>query len=142
MTTSWLSPGEPKAAGMSQSRLKLLDAALQDAVDRRAIPGAVGLIVRRGRVAWCGAFGYVDREAGIAMPADAIFRIASMTKPVVSLAAMMLVEEGARPTSTPHNMLPFSIQQKPPNIARSLMPGRRASAARMRSARWGSCGIT
>ena len=80
---------------MSPSRLNLLDAALQGAVDRRAIPGAVGLIVRRGRVAWRGACGYLDREASIAMPADAIFRIASMTKPVVSLAAMMLVEEGA-----------------------------------------------
>jgi CubicO group peptidase (beta-lactamase class C family) len=80
---------------MSPSRLERLDAALQDAVDQRAIPGAVGLIARHGRVAWCGACGYLDREAGIAMPTDAIFRIASMTKPIVSLAAMMLVEEGA-----------------------------------------------
>jgi CubicO group peptidase (beta-lactamase class C family) len=95
MTTPWLAPDEPEAAGLSRPRLERLDAAFAAAVDRREIPGAVVVVARRGRIAWHSACGFLDREAGIAMPTDAIFRIASMTKPVVSLAAMMLVEEGA-----------------------------------------------
>jgi CubicO group peptidase (beta-lactamase class C family) len=63
-------------------------------VDSEKIPGAVVLVLRNGKVAYSGAFGYQDREKQVLMKGDAIFRIASMTKPLVSVAVMMLVEEG------------------------------------------------
>jgi CubicO group peptidase (beta-lactamase class C family) len=80
--------------GLSTQRLKILDAAFQSEVDSEKIPGAVVLILRNGKVAYSGAFGYQDREKQVLMKGDAIFRIASMTKPLVSVAVMMLVEEG------------------------------------------------
>ncbi|MDI4232918.1 serine hydrolase [Bradyrhizobium sp. Arg237L] len=85
---------QPEELGISAQRLKILDAAFQSEVDSGKLPGAVVLIVRNGKVAYSRAFGYQDREKQIAMKPDAIFRIASMTKPLVSVAAMMLVEEG------------------------------------------------
>jgi CubicO group peptidase (beta-lactamase class C family) len=85
---------EPGEVGLSAPRLKTIDAAFQSEVDNGKIPGAVVLIVRNGKVAYARAFGYQDREKQVVMKPDAIFRIASMTKPLVSVAAMMLVEEG------------------------------------------------
>src|SRR6185436_20854715 len=84
----------PEPAGLSAARLKVLDSAFQAEVDSGKIPGAVVVIVRNGRVAYSRAFGYQDREKQVMMKPDAIFRIASMTKPLVSVAVMMLVEEG------------------------------------------------
>ena len=71
-----------------------LTEAFQAEVDKGAIPGAVVLIARRGKVAYCEAFGFQDRENKQPMHTDAIFRIASMSKPITSVAVMMLVEEG------------------------------------------------
>ena len=85
---------QPEEVGLSKQRLKILDAAFQSEVDSGKIPGAVVLILRNGKVAYSGAFGYQDREKQVLMKGDAIFRIASMTKPLVSVAVMMLVEEG------------------------------------------------
>src|SRR4051794_28414934 len=64
------------------------------ATDRGAVPGVVTLIVSRDGVLYQGAAGKQDVARGVPMPADAIFRIASMTKPVTSVAVMMLVEAG------------------------------------------------
>jgi CubicO group peptidase (beta-lactamase class C family) len=85
---------QPEEVGLSAARLKVLDSAFQSEVDQGKIPGAVVLIVRNGKVAHSRAFGFQDREKQVAMKPDAIFRIASMTKPLVSVAVMMLVEEG------------------------------------------------
>ncbi len=84
----------PEAVGMSSARLARLDAALQHAVDIGELPGAVVMIARDGKLVHARNFGWQDRERKIAMNDDAIFRIYSMTKPIVSVAAMMLVEEG------------------------------------------------
>ncbi len=84
----------PEDVGMSSARLARLDAALQQAVDIGEIPGAVILIARDGKLVHARNFGWQDRERKIAMNDDAIFRIYSMTKPIVSVATMMLVEEG------------------------------------------------
>jgi CubicO group peptidase (beta-lactamase class C family) len=67
---------------------------LQADIDEGLAPGAVLLIARRGQIASFEALGYRDREDGAVMTLDTIFRIASMTKPVASVAAMMLAEEG------------------------------------------------
>ncbi len=84
----------PEEVGFSSERLKRLSAGIEKDVEQGAIPGAVAVIVRKGKVAYCEAFGYRDREKRSPMKKDAIFRIASMTKPFTSLAVMMLTEEG------------------------------------------------
>jgi CubicO group peptidase (beta-lactamase class C family) len=84
----------PEDAGFSVDRLGRITALLQGEVDKGAIPGAVVLVAREGKLVYLQALGYRDREKKIAMKADAIFRIASMTKPITSVAVMMLAEEG------------------------------------------------
>ncbi len=84
----------PEDVGFSSERLKRLTQKFQQDVDKGEIPGAVVLIARKGKVAYFEAFGYQDREKRVPMKIDAIFRIASMTKPITSVALMMLAEEG------------------------------------------------
>src|SRR5262245_14976468 len=67
---------------------------LRAASERGRIPGAVVIVARKGRIAYVDAVGFRDKAAGAPMTQDAIFRIASMTKPLVSVATMMLYEEG------------------------------------------------
>ncbi len=78
----------------SPARLARLDSALQRYVDEGRVPGAVLLILRDGRVAHEVAVGWSDREAHRPMRPDALFRIASQTKALTTVAAMQLVEEG------------------------------------------------
>jgi CubicO group peptidase (beta-lactamase class C family) len=80
--------------GLSSQRLERLTQLLKADVDKAKIPGAVALVSRKGRVAYFEAFGSRDKASGATMTKDAIFRIYSMTKPITSVAAMMLVEEG------------------------------------------------
>lgn len=84
----------PKSAGFSAERLQRIDVRLQDYVDRGEVAGVVGLIARRGKVVYHKSFGFRDAEAKAPMTNDVIFRIASMTKPIASVALMMLWEEG------------------------------------------------
>ncbi|NPU65835.1 beta-lactamase family protein [Bradyrhizobium sp. 83012] len=84
----------PENVGLSSERLQRLTHAFQADVDKGLIPGAVVLVARKGKVAYAKAFGFQDREKQVPMKLDAIFRVASMTKPFTSVAAMMLVEEG------------------------------------------------
>jgi CubicO group peptidase (beta-lactamase class C family) len=85
---------KPEDVGFSSERLKRVTDAFQSEVDKGAIPGAVVLIARKGKIAYFEAFGFQDRENKKPMTTDAIFRIASMSKPITSVAVMMLVEEG------------------------------------------------
>jgi len=85
----------PDAAGFSPVRLERLGALLRADTDAAAIPGAVALIVRDGKVCFHEAFGYADHVKGLAMQHNAIFRIASMTKPLTVVAALMLMERGS-----------------------------------------------
>ncbi|MDP1582313.1 MAG: serine hydrolase domain-containing protein [Bradyrhizobium sp.] len=71
-----------------------LDASLRGAVERKEVPGVVALITDRERVLYQGAFGVADVATGRPLTADALFRIASMTKPITSVALMQLVEQG------------------------------------------------
>jgi CubicO group peptidase (beta-lactamase class C family) len=84
----------PEGVGFSSDRLKRVTDAFQSEVDKGAIPGAVVLIARNGKIAYFEAFGFRNRENKEPMKTDAIFRIASMSKPITSVAVMMLVEEG------------------------------------------------
>jgi CubicO group peptidase (beta-lactamase class C family) len=95
MTSMGLPRAErPEQVGLSSERLDRITATLRADVEAGAIPGAVLAIARGGRIGYAEAVGYRDREADAKMPFDAIFRIASMTKPIVSVAAMALAEEG------------------------------------------------
>src|SRR5256884_1072081 len=71
-----------------------MDAILRAAVERKDVPGVVALVTNRDRVVYQGAFGVADVSTGRALAMDALFRIASMTKPVTSLALLQLVEQG------------------------------------------------
>ena len=84
----------PEEVGLSSQRLATLSSAIKERVDNGNIPGAVALIVRNDRVAYYESFGRLDPAARDPMGKDAIFRIYSMTKAIVSVATMMLYEEG------------------------------------------------
>ncbi len=84
----------PEDVGFSSERLARLGKFFQSDIDKGAIPGVVLLVARDSKVVYLQALGYQDREKSIPMKSDAIFRIFSMTKPVTSVAVMMLAEEG------------------------------------------------
>jgi CubicO group peptidase (beta-lactamase class C family) len=84
----------PAEVGLLAERLEKISTGFKDDVEKGLIPGATVLIARKGKIAYFEAFGYQDRERGVPMSPNAIFRIASMTKPFTSLAIMMLAEEG------------------------------------------------
>jgi CubicO group peptidase (beta-lactamase class C family) len=85
---------KPESVGLSSSRLERIATAVQRSIGSGRIAGAVTLVVRRGQTAWFRAQGMADREAGTPMRTDTLFRICSMTKPITSVAVMMLYEEG------------------------------------------------
>ena len=85
---------DPEAAGLSPERLGRIGRFLNSEIADNKIPGAVMLIERHGKLAYFEAFGVRDPATKAPMTADTIFRIYSMSKPITSVAAMMLVEEG------------------------------------------------
>lgn len=88
------SDAKAEEAGFSESRLSRIDNLLEEHVKNQNIPGAVALIVRNGKIVYHKAFGYSDVDKKNALKKDAIFRIASQSKAITSLAVMMLWEEG------------------------------------------------
>jgi CubicO group peptidase (beta-lactamase class C family) len=93
MTTP-LPTAKPEEVGLSQAALDRLSAALRERIASGHIPGAVALVARHGKVAYHQSFGRLDPASDKPMGTDAIFRIYSMTKAIVSVAVMMLWEEG------------------------------------------------
>ncbi len=89
-----LPAAKPESLGSSSERLERIGTAVQHDIDDKRIAGAVTLVIRHGHVAWFKSQGMMDREAGKPMQPDAMFRICSMTKPITSVALMMLYEEG------------------------------------------------
>jgi CubicO group peptidase (beta-lactamase class C family) len=84
----------PEAAGMSSERLGRLTETFQQGIDQGELPGAVVAVARNGRLVYEKAFGFQNREDKIPMKTGSVFRIASMSKPITSVAVMMLAEEG------------------------------------------------
>ena len=84
----------PESVGMSTQRLGRISAAFKQQIDNGNLPGVVVMVARKGRLVYTDAIGFQNKEAGMPLSKDAIFRIYSMTKPLVSVAAMMLVEDG------------------------------------------------
>jgi len=85
---------KPETVGLSSARLDRLAQAIKQDVEHGRMPGAVVAIARKGKLAYYESFGFVDKAAGTPMPKDAIFALASMTKPMVAVAALMLAEQG------------------------------------------------
>ena len=84
----------PEDIGLSTAGLARLTRVMHDEIQRGRVPGAVALIARRGQLGYFESFGQRDPASNSPMARDSIFRIYSMTKPIVSAAAMMLWEEG------------------------------------------------
>ena len=89
-----LPTARPEQVGISTERLARIRIAMKRYVDKGLVPGVVTLVARRGRVVSFDAIGYRDVESKAPMTTNTIFRIASMTKPIASVALMMLYEEG------------------------------------------------
>ncbi len=115
----------PESVGISSKRLDRIRTAMQRYVDRGEVPGVVTLVARQGQVVHFDAVGYADADAKTPLKTDAIFRIASMTKPITSVALMMLYEEGHFLLSDPiHKWLPeFTDMQ----VIEPAPPGQRVA---------------
>jgi CubicO group peptidase (beta-lactamase class C family) len=94
LTAADLPTAKPEDVGMSSERMHRIHDAIQRHIDAGEISGAVTLVVRRGRLVHLEAHGLMDIESKRPMEKDAIFRIASMSKPVTGVAVMMMLEEG------------------------------------------------
>jgi len=94
LTAATLPGGKPEDIGFSSERLLRINETVQRYIDSGQISGAVTMVTRKGRVAHFEAQGLMDIESKAAMRKDAIFRMASMSKPVTGVAILMLMEEG------------------------------------------------
>ncbi|HEX5140454.1 MAG TPA: serine hydrolase domain-containing protein [Dehalococcoidia bacterium] len=94
MTVDRMIETEPEDVGLSSARLENVTRVVHRAVDEGRIPGGMTLVGRHGKVAYFDTYGSADLEAGKPLAEDTIFRIYSMTKPIVSVALMTLYEEG------------------------------------------------
>lgn len=84
----------PQSQGLSKERLSRIRQVIQTEIDANRMPGAVVIVARQGKIVHADTIGFQDKDAGKPLKRDAIFRAYSMTKPMVSVLAMMLVEEG------------------------------------------------
>ena len=94
MTSIALKKAPPLEAGLIPERIERLKAVMQDEVDRKRLPGAVALVSRHGKIAMFESLGWQDAATQTPMATDSVFRIYSMTKPITSVAIMMLYEQG------------------------------------------------
>jgi CubicO group peptidase (beta-lactamase class C family) len=106
--SSWrkepLTTAKPESQGFSSERLGRIDSLFQKLVDQRLIAGATALVARKGKIVYFRSTGYNDLENKVPLEKDAIFRIASQTKAITSVAVMMLFEEGRISLSDPISM--------------------------------------
>ena len=93
-TTTPISTAAPQSVGVSPQRLDRLTAAFKKEVDEKHLPGAVMMISRKGKLVYTQAIGARDPKGADGVKADTLFRIYSMTKPIVSVAAVILMEDG------------------------------------------------
>jgi CubicO group peptidase (beta-lactamase class C family) len=92
--TPSLPHAKPESLGLSAARLQRMSDTFSREVDKGTIPGVTTLVARRGQIGWFDAIGRQSPAAGAPMAQDTIFRIFSMTKPIVSVGIMMLLEDG------------------------------------------------
>jgi CubicO group peptidase (beta-lactamase class C family) len=95
------SAGKAEDVGLSTERLGRIRDAVKRHIDAGSLPGAVTIVARRGKIAHFEAHGLIDVDAKRPMPRDAVFRLASMSKPITAVAVMMMIEEGKVRLSDP-----------------------------------------
>jgi len=117
---------KPEDVGMSAERLTRIQPMIQGHIDGKDFSGAVTLVARRGKVVHFDAHGLADVEAHKAMTKDALFRLASMTKPVTAVSILMLLEEGKLVLSDP--LSKFVPEYKNPRVAVWNLPSDPAGA--------------
>ena len=89
-----LAKAKPEEVGLSSERLKRINRVMQGYVDENKLAGLVTMVARQGKIAHFECFGLMDKESNKTMQPDTIFRIYSMSKPITSVAVMMLYEQG------------------------------------------------
>ena len=94
LTAASLPLTSPEAVGLSKERLQRVHELVERHMKAGEITGAVMLVARKGQVAYVDVAGTMDKEGRKPMRRDSVFRLASMTKPVVGVAVMMMLEEG------------------------------------------------
>src|SRR5215831_11927429 len=94
LVAATLPTAKPEEVGLSSERLQKIHQMLQHRIDAGDISGAITLVARKGRVAHFETHGMMDIETKKPMAKDAIFRMASMSKPITGVAIMMLIEDG------------------------------------------------
>jgi CubicO group peptidase (beta-lactamase class C family) len=94
LQTPPLPQAKPESIGLSPSRLQRMSDVFQREIDKGTMPGATIMVARGGQIGWFDALGKRDPATSAPMTRDSIFRIFSMTKPIVSIGVMMLLEEG------------------------------------------------
>jgi len=115
MTAATLPSGKPEDVGMSSERLQRVNDVIKTYIDSGQISGAVTMVSRKGRIAHFEAQGLMDIDAKTPMRKDAIFRMASMSKPVTGVAILMLMEEGKLRLTDPVSR--FIPEFKNPKVA-------------------------
>ena len=111
--TPSLPHANPEQLGLSSSRLQRMSDAFKREVDKGTAPGVTVMVARRGQICWFDAIGQQDPANNAPMAKDSIFRIFSMTKPIVSVGIMMLVEDGHFLLSDPvAKFIPEFAEQK------------------------------
>ena len=125
-----LASAKPEQVGLSSERLARLTAILRADVEKGTIPGAILLVARKGKIAVFEPIGVRDPQTKASMTRDAIFRIYSMSKPITSVAAMMLVEDGRCALTEPvSKYIPqlggLKVAVEKPDAPLELVPSRR-----------------
>src|SRR5262245_64353725 len=100
-----LATAAPEQVGMSAERLGRITTMLKKEIADGKLPGAVVMVARKGKIIYSDAIGFQDKGANTPMKLDSIFRIYSMTKPLASVAAMILVEDGVIQLTDPISKL-------------------------------------
>ncbi len=130
LTTALIPLGKPEDVGLSSERLQRVSQTVSRYIADRQFTGAVTLVARKGRVAYFEAHGMMDAEAATPMRKDAIFRIASMSKPVTGVAVMMLLEEGKIRLSDPVSRFIPEFKTMQVGTEGALAPAARALTVR------------
>ena len=108
----------PESVGMSAQRLQNISNAFRKEIDKGNMPGVVVMVARKGKLVYSDAVGFQNKTTGKPMSKDAIFRIYSMTKPLVSVAAMMLVEDGRMELTDPVSKFLPAMKNMQVSVAR------------------------
>jgi CubicO group peptidase (beta-lactamase class C family) len=125
MSKYTLPRAEPEAVGMSSARLARIVPALNAAIEVGQLPGAVVAIARHGRLIFHEAVGHLGPDRRAPMPLDALFAIASMTKPITGVAGLLLWEEGRVGLADPiDRFLPQLANRRVAVLGDSVLPGR------------------